>query len=127
MALDALPGLRRRSRAQRWRRQLRHAWHWWTVGRWEGTLKAGGELSALRRTRDERRQSGMGGDDEDAAPRKPRYEFAPGVVDVRLHTEGSGALLETRVEEIVSKLARCQHEASASPRPTSSAAARDLA
>ena len=89
---------------------LRARWYWWVRGRWKNDR----DLSLLRRTRDTRRSrladgGGGGGFGGGGAP-KPRFEFWPGEVDVLEHTNGSGALLEVRVGELVVSLNACMHE-----------------
>ena len=56
-----------------------------------------------------RETSGSSGGRVPGAPRR-RYEYTPGAVDILQHTDGSGALLESRIGDIVTLISECQHE-----------------
>lgn len=96
---------------------------WWTYERWQDH----GNVKLLRRLREDR----VLNDKEESllgiakSPTRlwekmrrflsmKRYRFAPGPVDVVEHCNGSGAMLEARVDEIVKNLAEVQNEVSPS-------------
>ena len=83
-------------------------WRWWTQERWRDDR----ELTILRRTRDARAHSraSQRASDSAAADTKDRYAFVPGPVEILSHTDGSGALLEARMGQIVAILAEAEDE-----------------
>ena len=98
--------------SQRLQRAIGARWRWWTYERWKENY----ELVELRRTRD-----GNGDDAYTGASKllweklsthlaADTYQFQPGVVDVLRHIDGSGALLEFRIDQIVRSLADCKRE-----------------
>ena len=107
--------------SQRLQRAISARWSWWTLERWQDSSD---HLLELRRTRD---ANGDGAYSEASTLlwkqlsehlTTDTYQFQPGVVDILRHIDGSGALLEFRIDQIVRSLADCKREV----RPSSHAA-----
>ena len=97
-------------------RAIRAKWRWVAYERWQDDCT----LVELRRTRDENGDSAYS---EGSALlwetlsthlAADTYKFQPGIVDVPTHIDGSGALLEFRVDQIVRSVADCKREVCAS-------------
>jgi hypothetical protein len=100
----------------RLKRAIRAKWRWVSYERWQND----GTLVELRRTRDAK---GDGEYSEASALlwetlsthlSADTYEFQPGAVDIPTYIDGSGALLEYRVDQIVRSVADCTREVRAS-------------
>ena len=97
-------------------RAIRAKWRWVTYERWQEDCT----LVELRRTRDENGDSAYSEGSallwETLSTHLARdtYKFHPGIVDVPTHIDGSGALLESRVDQIVRSVADCKREVCAS-------------
>ena len=103
--------------SERLTRAIRAKWRWLSYERWQDDCT----LVELRRTRD---TNGNSAYTEGAALlwetlsthlAADTYTFQPGVVDIPTHIDGSGALLEFRVDQIVRSVADCKREVCASP------------
>lgn len=77
--------------------------HWWARGRWAGTQDLRYANKALSYN-EERPQ------DEAPKPRRRRYRFVPGHVNVYAHCKGSSELLRERMEELVELLRAVESE-----------------
>ena len=106
-----LARIREKGAMAKLRRAISARWRWWTYERWQDNR----DLTILRRMREEK-----GSDTFKITAAlwnkvrhhstAERYQFEPGEVDVLRHINGSGALIESRVDAVVRGLADCQRE-----------------
>ena len=120
-SIDGVKGKKKHSLCEkgasgRLTRAISAKWRWVTIERWQND----GTLVELRRTRDAKGDS----DYSEASAllwetlsthlAADTYEFQPGAVDIPTYIDGSGALLEYRVDQIVRSVADCTREVRAS-------------
>lgn len=114
----AKPSLCEKGGLERLQRFIAAKWRWLSYERWQDDCT----LVELRRTRD---ANGDGAYSDGSALlwetlsthlAVDTYTFQPGVVDIPTHIDGSGSLLEFRVNQIVRSVADCKREVRASSR-----------